>query len=133
MTDLAAFPNVKQAVIGLLADLATTASRTPADLVDQLPYIRVTGRGGSEVDQHTASGLVDVDVFADSEFTVDQLAELVRQRFLSLPRVVPVGAGVVLLDRGRTVTGAQLVPWSSSENIERSVATYAVSMRRTGI
>ncbi len=133
MTDLAPFPNVKAAVVALLTDLVEADTETPSDLVDRLPFARVTGRGGVESDVHTARSIVDVDVFAASEKDADDLAELVRQRFLSLPRVVPVAAGLVLLDRGETVTAPQIVPWSSSLNVRRSVGTYAVSMRRTGI
>lgn len=132
MVDLDPFPNLKPVVVALLAGWIDADTKTPPDLAAALPFARVTGRGGSD-DRITARRLFDVDVFAATEKACDDLAELVAQRLTSSARCVTLDGGLVLVDGGETVTAAQIVPWSSDRDVWRSVGTYALKVRRTGM
>ena len=124
MVDLAAFPDVEVAVMDLIEDLATVGTTTPADLIQQLPFVRVLRFGGSD-DRFTDSPRIDIDVFESTRPLAFTLAETIRARLLSFPHVI----NGVVIDKATTLVGPQEVPWSDP-NVRHLTASYTVALRR---
>lgn len=128
MSDLPSFPDLESAVGAALADIAGGEDHwdtlTPADLQQQLPFIRVRRFGGSD-DRLTDQARVDIDYFAATRAAAWAGAEAVRQRLISRPLRV----GAVVIDQVTTTSGPIEVPWDDPD-IRRITATYTASARR---
>jgi hypothetical protein len=129
VTDLAAFPDVEQALVAVLGDLAaevgTTSPPDPGAKLDWLPLIRVNVRGGVD-NLITDRSRVDVECFAATRIEAKELGEAVRQRLLGKPHT---GSGWVL-DRVTTDAKPAIVAYVAKPPPWRSVAAYTVSARR---
>lgn len=128
MTDLPGFPDIESAVGDAIAELAGGDGHwgtvTPADLQQQLPFIRVRRFGGSD-DRLTDQARVDVDYFAATRAAAWAGAEAVRQRLISRPLRV----GAVVIDQVTTTSGPIQVPWDDP-NVRRVTGAYTASARR---
>lgn len=123
------FPDFETLIMDLLADLvggqAHTGDQTPADLYDQLPFIRVNRYGGSD-DQITDYPLIDVGYFASTRMAAWTMAQTGHQRLLGFPHWLDGG----LIDRVITRVGPSKLPWDD-DRIRFFQATYEMSGRRT--
>ena len=134
MPELAAFPDVEQALMDLLADLVVDREDVgiiiPIDLQKRVlsdsprPVIRVRCIGGSD-DRFFDNPRVDVEVFAASRAVAMPLAEAIRQRLISKPRLTAFG----VIDRADTEVRPQEIPYDDPD-IRRISATYRLSTRR---
>lgn len=134
MADLAAFPDVEYMIKDLLADLVTDPDDVgmviPTDLQTRVtadpprPVIRIRCIGGVD-DRISDHPRVDVEVFAATRAAAFPLAETVRQRLISRPRMTSYG----LIDRVQTETRPQQIPYDDPD-VRRVTATYRVSLRR---
>lgn len=124
MPDFPAFPDIEGAVIALLSDLGTADVDTPADLVGNLPFIRVRCLGGND-DLISDSSRLDVDVFALLRTDARSVAESVRQRLLSFPHSL---SGCVI-DKVTTTISPQEIPWGNP-SIRLVAASYTAVTRR---
>lgn len=125
MTDNAPFPNIRAALIELLADLGTGGVRTPADLAGACPFILIRRNGGSD-DRITDSAHIDIDVFAIQPSDAETLAEDVRQRLIAGPHSLTN----CVIDRADCTFGPTAVPWSNT-NVSLVTASYLVTARRS--
>lgn len=123
---LPGYPDVHEVLTEVLTGLTDheIVTRTPPDLQDHLPLIRVRRIGGPD-DGLTDVPRCDVDVYADDYDQAWALAEQVRQR-MSRRRVL-TSAG--LMDRATTEVGPHEMPYPDS-SVRLIQATYRISLRR---
>lgn len=123
------YPDIELVLCDLLADLGNTGTRTPADLQDQLEFIRIRRVGGSD-DQVTDRARVDVEVFAATRAVGEALIEDIRQR-LSVrgPLTVTSGGRPVVVDRTQLLAGPVELAWPDPE-VRMFHATYQLESRR---
>lgn len=123
------YPDIERVLCDLLADLGSCGTRTPADLQDQLEFIRVRRVGGSD-DQVTDRARVDVEVFAGTRAAGETLTEQIRQR-LSVrgPLSVISGGRVVVVDRSLLLAGPVELAWPDPET-RMFHASYQTECRR---
>lgn len=124
-----AFPSAERAVGDLLASLARTGNRTPADPDGTgawMPFIRVMRVGGAD-DRITDRARLTVDCFAATGSAADTLAEQARQMLLASPGS-STDHGTV--DYVTTESGPHLVPSTLEGSAAMSSAIYRVSFRR---
>jgi len=119
----APYIDTEAAVVALLADF-TPGTRTPVDLRDRLPYVRIYRIGGTD-DGVTDAAQVAIDVFGVTRAEAWQVARTVQATMLDRPHAT--SAGVV--DRVRTATGPTEAPYTDT-TIRLVTATYEVQTRR---
>jgi hypothetical protein len=132
--ELAAFPDVEQALMDLLADLVVDPADVgviiPADLQARVlgdptrHVIRVRVLGGND-NRFIDFPRVDIEVFGPARATMVPLAETIRQRLISKPRRTAFG----VIDRAETEVRPQEIPYDDPD-IRRVLGTYRISMRR---
>jgi len=123
------YPDIEQVLCDHLADLANTGTRTPADLQQQLEFIRVRRVGGND-DQVTDRARLDVEVFAATRAAGEALTEQVRQRLSCRgPLSVLSGGREVVVDRTQLLAGPVEVPWPDP-NVRMFTAAYQTEARR---
>lgn len=123
------FPDIELVLCTYLGDLANTGTRTPADLQDQLEFIRVRRVGGND-DQITDRARIDVEVFAATRAAGEGLTETVRQRLSRRGPVTVLAAGrEVVVDRTQLLAGPIEVPWPDP-NVRMFTAAYQTEARR---
>lgn len=130
--DLTVYPDVAHAVCDLLRSLVTGAdTETPADLQEQLPWIRVTRTGGQS-DRVTDVASVVVDVFASGATEALGIARQVLQRLIRGPFLSDVSFRTAhgQVDRARVTVGPALLPPTDSDNLRLVTASYNISVRR---
>lgn len=130
MADLAAFPDVVILLRAALLDLCPNiAPQTPPDpdaSLSWLPMLTVEVIGGTD-DRVTDTPSVVIDAFASTRADAYDLAEAVRQRFLSGPLAV---AGKGVIDAAATTSRPQYVAYVDNPPPFRFTATYRVDQRR---
>jgi hypothetical protein len=134
VTTLAVYPDVPHAVcdlLGTLTDVNGADIETPADLEDQVPWIRVTRTGGVS-NRITDTATVVVDVFAGGATQAWDIAKAALQRLIRGPFLsdVPFRTAHGQVDRVRMDVGPALLPPTDSDNLRLVTATYTVSVRR---
>jgi hypothetical protein len=102
---------------------AFSASKTPADLEQRLPMVRVERIGGHDA-RFRGHPRVAVDVFAATEDEARTLANDIRDALLFLRG--PVN-GAVISDI-TCPSGPSRQPWANAD-VHRRGATYSVSLR----
>jgi hypothetical protein len=132
--ELAAFPDVEQALMDLFSDLVTDPRDVgviiPADLQQRVladpprPVIRVRVIGGND-NRFFDNPRVDIEVYAATRAVAVPLAETIRQRLISKPRLTAHG----VIDRADTEVRPQEIPYDDPD-IRRVSATYRLSLRR---
>ena len=125
---LATFPDVEDAILVLLEDLATVGTFTPADLKDHLPFVLAYRFAGTD-DGITDRAVVGIDTFAATRDVGLALAEQVRQRIVAAPHVVEVNDSPVVIDTARTAEAPHEVAYGDS-GVRRWVSSYTVTVRR---
>ncbi len=114
--DLAAFPGVVGA-----------GTETPADLAEQLPFVRVM-RGGGPTDQVNDYPRVDLDVFAGTYAAGVLLARRIQNYLLGPP------PPIWQLDRATCETGVHELPWSDDSGGPRRFGmTFMFTARRVPV
>lgn len=126
MADLAVFPDVPAMVVSDLAEFGTVGAVTPADLQEQLPFIRVRGLPSGGGNLITDVSLVEVLVFTGTYRDSSLLSRRIQQRLISSPRVV---SGLGVLPKADTQTRPDEIPYED-QNIRVFLATYRVATRR---
>lgn len=123
---MADFPDVENALFDLLEQwyAVNAGVKTPADLQEILPFVRLNLGGGRD-DNVTDFSLVDIDVYTATRQQGYDLAEGIRTRFLDSPHRV----GTVVIDKVRTIVKPFPADWEDSQ-VERRTATYRFSARR---
>lgn len=112
-------------------------ARTPKNLQDTLPFVRVTKPSGSD-DRITDRATIDVDVFAGTRVEALRIANVIREHLTSQPHRAQIPEGVMVLDRARTLISPFEPPPPSptsdgtvmDPNIRRVAASYSISARR---
>lgn len=104
--------------------LAGVSVELPNDLLQHLPYVRVTRVGGGD-DYITDSALVDIDVFGSTRVQASDAARSVHNSMMHLRHTSVNG---VLIDLVETQTGPSWVNWQD-ENIQRYVMSYRIDSR----
>lgn len=128
MTELPAFPDAENVVMGLLEPLVTDPDTQLVTVIPEqptLPTIQVLRTGGSD-DYVTDFPNVEVKVLGSSRPSAWDLAEKVRQVVLGA-RCTQVGSA--LIDGTVTVTPAVQVP-DEGDDVRAVVASYQLAMRR---
>lgn len=123
----ARFAGAQELLIGWFSGLSGVngaSTKTPADLLAVVPFIRVMRIGGmdSRVEDHAT---VDIDCFAANEIDAEALAEMVREQMIGLNNRVVDGH---LIDYVSTVVAPAWIDWAD-ENVQRYVATYEICVR----
>ena len=129
---LTVYPDVPHAVCDLLAGLANGADiETPADLQDQVPWIRVTRTGGQS-DLITDTASLVIDVFAAGATEANAIAAKILQRLIRGPFRSDVSFQTAhgQVDKATVSVGPTLLPPTDSDNLRLVTASYNVSMRR---
>lgn len=129
---LSAFPDPIRALKVLLEPLSDSGTRAPAaPWAGDPTYLRIRINGGAD-DRITDNSRIDIDTLTNDEQASNQLAERVRQLFISGPHRVDLGDdGVVIIDQIGTDTRPHIVPWGASLAIWNSTAAYSFSARRS--
>lgn len=124
MTELlAAFPDIEDHALGLLATVGPTVLATPEEITGPLIVIRRTG--GSD-DTITDIPRIQVDAFGATRRQAADLAEQCRQVILAAPAT---GIGHVSIDQTWTESAPTFIAYGDRA-VQRYVATYRLSVRR---
>ncbi|MGI5247771.1 hypothetical protein [Dactylosporangium sp. CA-139066] len=105
--------------------------RPPGNLASSVPLLTVARFGGTDDTITIDRPTVQVDVFASTEDSAEQLGEDVRAALRTrLPRHVHGGA---VVGRVETLSAPQLVPWSAA-SVYRTSARYRLTVHQyTGV
>ncbi len=127
----ARFPDVvrliaQQIVYEGIVPLGRAGSQTPADLLANLPFIRINRVGGAS-DEVSDRPVIDVDVFHETSLQGQAFADEIRH-FLTMTDL-PVIYGYGAVDRIVCLTGPRELPWADTR-VRRFGATYRVTTRR---
>lgn len=111
--------------------LGNVHRRPPGNLASSVPLLVVARFGGADTALTIDQPTVQVDVFASTEDTAEQLGETVRAALRTrLPRYVHGGA---VVGRVGTLSAPQLIPWSAA-SVYRTSARYQLTVHQyTGI
>ncbi len=108
-------------------DFPKVFREVPPNLTHAVPLVTVTRFGGADKNIVLDQPVVQIDVFAATADSAEDLAEDLRTAMrMKLPRYVFDGAVVTGV---ATFAGPQLVPWSSS-NVWRVSARYQITVHQ---
>lgn len=124
------FPDVQALLVedlALFPGVAGAGIETPADLEEQLPFVRVV-RGGGSSDRLNDYPRVDLDVFAGTYAGGVLLARRIQNYLLGPP------PPIWQLDRATCETGVHELPWSEDNSGPRRFAmTFTFTARRVPV
>lgn len=109
--------------LGVYAGVST---KTPANLLNVLPFARIQRIGGVDTTVEDEAH-IDIDTFAATEAAACDLAMSARESMFGLNNKVIDGS---LIDKVRTLIAPVWVDWQD-ENVQRYVATYTLCVRAT--
>jgi hypothetical protein len=120
---LAAFPDVEDLALVLLAPVGATVLATPTVITP--PMVQIRRVGGTD-DLITDSPRIQVDCFGGTRVQARDMAETCRQLILAAPGTA---VGPVSVDAARTEAAPTYMGYGDP-NIQRYVGTYRLALRR---
>lgn len=106
-----------------LVGAGRVASRTPLNLAEVLPFVRVLRVGGGR-DRINDYPTVDVDVFAPTYAAAEAMAEAIDAWLVGPP------PGPRVFDRVEVEVAPRELPWGDESTVRRFNATYRIVSRR---